>query len=129
MEHAKRMATSDAWDCLPEEIVSLITVKVAETLEAPLEDLHNPRPCNKVTKRASSSHPSPIASTSSITTRLQFGGGGANALNAYLQIVDRLQSVNNRGALFVKRVGDICMGRPGGAALLTTEEEGDLQAS
>jgi hypothetical protein len=58
-----------------------------------------------------------------------WGGGGANALNAYLQIVDRLQSVNNRGALFVKRVGDICMGRPGGAALLTTEEEGDLQAS
>jgi hypothetical protein len=43
-------------DRLPEEIVSLIAVKVAETLEAPLEDLHTLRLCNKAMKRASSSH-------------------------------------------------------------------------
>jgi hypothetical protein len=39
MEHAKRMAASGYWDCLTEEIVSLIAIKVAETLEAPLKDL------------------------------------------------------------------------------------------
>jgi hypothetical protein len=36
MEPAKRMAASGSWDRLPEEIVSLITVMVAETLEDPL---------------------------------------------------------------------------------------------
>jgi hypothetical protein len=29
MEPPKRMATNGAWDCLPEEIISLIIVKVA----------------------------------------------------------------------------------------------------
>jgi hypothetical protein len=37
----KRIAASGTWDRLPEEIVSLITVKVVETSEAPLEDLHS----------------------------------------------------------------------------------------
>jgi hypothetical protein len=56
MEPAKRKAASGAWDCLPEEIVSLITIKVVETSEALLKDLHSLRLCNKVIKRVSSSH-------------------------------------------------------------------------
>jgi hypothetical protein len=55
MEPAKRMVVGGAWDRLPEEIISLIAIKVAETLEAPLEDLRNMRLCNKAMKRASSS--------------------------------------------------------------------------
>jgi hypothetical protein len=53
MEPAKRMAAGGAWDCLPKEIVSLISVKVAETVEALLEDLRSLRLCNRATKRAS----------------------------------------------------------------------------
>jgi hypothetical protein len=56
MEPAKRKATGGTWDRLPEEIISLIIIKVAETSEAPLEDLRSLRLCNKVMKRASSSH-------------------------------------------------------------------------
>jgi hypothetical protein len=56
MEPAKRMAASGACDHLPEEVVSLITVKVAETLEDPLKDLRSLRLCNKATKRVTSSH-------------------------------------------------------------------------
>jgi hypothetical protein len=56
-----------------------------------------------------------IASTSSITTSPRFGGG-ADVLNAYLQTVDWLQGANNGGALFVKGMADICMGRPDDAA-------------
>jgi hypothetical protein len=41
MEPVQRMVVSGAWDRLLEEIVSLIAVKVPETLEAPLEDLHS----------------------------------------------------------------------------------------
>jgi hypothetical protein len=55
MEPVKRKAASGAWDRLPEEIISLITIKVVETLEASFEDLHSLRLCNKVMKRASSS--------------------------------------------------------------------------
>jgi hypothetical protein len=68
-----------------------------------------------------------IASTSSITTSPRFGGGGADVLNAYLQTVDWLQGANNGGALFVKGMADICMGRPDDAALHSrAEDEGDL---
>jgi hypothetical protein len=41
MEPVKRMAVGGAWDRLPEEIVSLITVKVTKTSEASLKDLRN----------------------------------------------------------------------------------------
>jgi hypothetical protein len=41
----------DVWDRLLEEIISLITVKVAKT--APLEDLRSLRLCNKAIKRVS----------------------------------------------------------------------------
>jgi hypothetical protein len=41
MEPAKRMAVGGAWDHLPEEVVSLITIKVAETSEDLLEDLRS----------------------------------------------------------------------------------------
>jgi hypothetical protein len=41
MEPAKRMATGDAWDHLPEETIHLIIIKVAETSEDPLEDLRS----------------------------------------------------------------------------------------
>jgi hypothetical protein len=43
MEPAKRKAAGDGWDRLPEEIISLVAVKVAETSEVPLEDLHSLR--------------------------------------------------------------------------------------
>jgi hypothetical protein len=45
--------------------------------------------------------------------------GERDTLNAYLQTVDRLQGANNAEALFIKGMGDICTGHPGGAALLT----------
>jgi hypothetical protein len=58
------------------------------------------------------------------------GLGGADTLNANLQTVGWLQGANNGGCLFVKGMADICMGRPGGVALVArAEEEGDLQAS
>jgi hypothetical protein len=56
MESAKRVVAGGAWDHLLEEIVTMIAVKVAESLEAPLEDLRSLRLCNKVMKRACSSH-------------------------------------------------------------------------
>jgi hypothetical protein len=41
-----------------------------------------------------------------------------------------LQGTNNAEAIFVKGMGDICSGRPGGVALLAwSEEEGKLHAS
>jgi hypothetical protein len=52
----KRKATGGTWDRLPEELISLIVVKVAETSEALLEDIRSLWLCNKVTKRASSSY-------------------------------------------------------------------------
>jgi hypothetical protein len=36
MESAKRVVAGSAWDHLLEEIVTMIAVKVAESLEAPL---------------------------------------------------------------------------------------------
>jgi hypothetical protein len=56
MEPVKMMAAGGAWDHFPEEIISLITVKVAETSEDPLKGLHSLWLCNKATKRATSSH-------------------------------------------------------------------------
>jgi hypothetical protein len=55
MEPVKRMVVGGTWDRLPEEVVSLIAVKVVETSEDPLEDLRSQRLCNKATKRATSS--------------------------------------------------------------------------
>jgi hypothetical protein len=129
MELAKKMDVDGAWDCLPEEVISLIAFKVAETLEDPLEDLHSLRLCNKAMKRVTLSH--------AITNRFNLEHhyqskvwGSANVLNSYLQTVDWLQGANNGGALFVKGMADICRSWPGGAALLAlAEEEGDLQAS
>jgi hypothetical protein len=54
-EPVKRIEVCDTWDHLLEEIVSLITVKEAQTKDAPLKDLHSLRMCNKATKRATSS--------------------------------------------------------------------------
>jgi hypothetical protein len=118
MEPAKRVTVGDAWDRLPKEIVSMITVKVDETSEAPLKDLCTLRLCNKVMKRACSSRA--IANRFNLENHYQsmvWGDGGR--LNAYLQTVDWLQSVNNGEALLVKGMGDICTGHPSGAALLT----------
>jgi hypothetical protein len=56
MEPMKRIAVCGNWDLLPEEIVTLITVMVAETLEAPLKDLRSLWLCIKATKRLSLSH-------------------------------------------------------------------------
>jgi hypothetical protein len=55
MEPVKRMATSGACDRLPEEVVSLVAIKVPEISEDPVEDLHTMRLCNKAMKRATSS--------------------------------------------------------------------------
>jgi hypothetical protein len=124
MDPAKRMAVSGAWDRLPKEIVSLIAIKVAKTSEAPLEDLRSLCLCNKVMKRASLS--CTVANRFNLEHHYQTMDWGAD----YLQTIDWLQGVNNGGALFIKGMGNICTGRPGGAALLTqVEEEGDLQAS
>jgi hypothetical protein len=41
MEPEKRMAAGGARDHLTEEIISLIAVKVAKTLEDPLQDLRS----------------------------------------------------------------------------------------
>jgi hypothetical protein len=46
------MVVIGAWDRLLEEIVSLIAVKVADTLEDLLEDLCSLRMCNKAMQRA-----------------------------------------------------------------------------
>jgi hypothetical protein len=124
MDLAKRMAADGAWDRLLEEIISLIAVKVAETSEAPLEDLRSLRLCNKATKRASTSRV--VTNRFNLELHYQTMDRGAD----YLQTIDWLQGANNGGALFVKGMGDICTGRPSGAALLArAEEEGDLQAS
>jgi hypothetical protein len=125
MEPTRRMAADGAWDHLPEEIASLI----AETSEAPLEDLRSLRLCNKAMKRASSSR----AITNRFNLKHHYQSmvwEDADALNTYLQTIDWLQGANNGGALFVKGMDDICTGWPGGAALLErAEEEADLQAS
>jgi hypothetical protein len=109
--------------------VSIITVKVAETLNAPLEDLHSFQLCNKATKRACSSRA--IANRFNLENHYQsmvWGDGGT--LDAYLQTIDWLEGANNGEALFVKGMGDICTRHLGGAALLArAEEEGDLHAS
>jgi hypothetical protein len=87
MEPAKRVATGGTWDRLPEEMISMITVKVAETSNAPLKDLCSLRLCNKVTKRASLSHA--IANQFNLEQHYQstvWGNGGT--LDAYLQTVN-----------------------------------------
>jgi hypothetical protein len=120
MEPAKRMAISNDLDHLP-EVISLIIVKVADTSEDQLEDFHSWRGWPRAA-------PSPIASTTSITTSPRLGG--ADAVNAYLQIIDWLQGANNGGPLFIMGMADICMGRPYGVTLLTrAEQEGDIQVS
>jgi hypothetical protein len=109
MEPVKRMTVGGAWDRLLEEIVSLITVKVAETSEASLEDLLSQRLCNKAMKRASSSRS--MDNRFNLEHHYQsMDGEGADVLDAYLQTVDWLQGVNNGGALFIKGMGGICTG-------------------
>jgi hypothetical protein len=113
MDPTKRMAAGSAWDHLPEEIVSLITIKVAETLEAPLEDLCGVRLCNKAANKASSSY----AVANRFNLKLHYQSTDWNS-DEYIQTVDWLQGVNNGQALFIKGTADISTTRPGGAALL-----------
>jgi hypothetical protein len=110
MEPAKRMVVGGTWDRLPEEVVSLIAIKVVKTSEDPLEDLCSQRLCNKATKRATSSRT--VANRFNLEQHYQskVWGGGGNALNSYLQILDWLKGVNNGGTLFVKGMDDICTG-------------------
>jgi hypothetical protein len=127
MEPAKRMAADGAWDHLPEEIISLITVKVAETLEDPLQDLRSLWLCIKATKRESSSR----VVTNCFNLEYHFTNRvwGEENMYEYYQTVDWLQVANNGRALFINGMSDICTGRPDVAALLARVEEGDLQAS
>jgi hypothetical protein len=128
MEPAKRMAAGGAWDRLPEEIVSLITIKVAETLEDLLQYLCRLLLCNKVTKRVSSSRT--IANRFNLEHHFMNRVWGEDDMYEYYQNMDWLQVVNNGRALFINGMSDICTGWPGGATLLArVEEEGDLQAS
>jgi hypothetical protein len=129
MEPAKRIAMDGTWDHLLEEIVNLIAIKVAETSEAPLDDLHSLWLCNKAMKRASSS--CAVANCFNLNHHYRSTvWGDADTLDAYLKIIYWLQGVNNREALVVKGVGDICTACPGGPALLAwAEEQGDLQAA
>jgi hypothetical protein len=117
LELVKRKAAGGAWDCLPEEIMSLNAVKVVETLEAPLEDLHSLRLCNKVTKRVSSSYT--VANRFNLEHDYQSTDWNSDE---YIQTVDWLQGANNGQALFVKGIADIYTARPGGAALLAQAE-------
>jgi hypothetical protein len=87
------MATGGTWDCLPEEIVSLIAIKVAKTLEAPFEDHHSLWLCNKAMKRAFSSHA--IINRFNLEHHYQTMNWDVD----YLQTIDMLQGVNNGGAL------------------------------
>jgi hypothetical protein len=128
MEPEKRMAAGGARDHLPEEIISLIAVKVAKTLEDPLQDLHSLWLCNKATKRASSSRV--IANRFNLEHHFTNMVWGEDNMYEYYQTVDWLQVANNGRALFINGMSNICMGRPGGVTLLAwAEEEGDLQAS
>jgi hypothetical protein len=128
MEPAKRMDVGGAWNRLPEEIVSLITVKVAKTSEDPLQDLRSLWLCNKATKGASSS--CVIANRFNLEHHFMNRVWGEDDMYEYYQTLDWLQGVNNIRALFINVMSNICMGRPGSAALLARpEEEGDLQVS
>jgi hypothetical protein len=117
MEPMKRIPAGGTWDHLLEEIVNLITVKVAETSEAPLNDLHSQWLCNKAMKRASSSY----VITNCFNLNHHYRStvwGYVDTLNAYLKTVDWLQGANNKEALIVKGVGDICTACPSGPAPL-----------
>jgi hypothetical protein len=126
MEYAKGVALG-AWDRLPEEVVSIITIKVAKILEAPLKDICTRRLCNKEMKRACSSRV--VANRFNLENHYQsMVWGERHWLDADLQTVDWLQGTNNAEALFVKGMDGICTGHPGGVVLLArAEEEGDLQ--
>jgi hypothetical protein len=129
IDSSKSVASVGVWDCLPEKVISLITSKVAETSEALLEDLHSLRLCNKATKGASSSH--------GVTNRFNLEHhyqamvwGDAHTRVLYIQSMDWLLDANNGQALFVKGIGNICTGRPGGVAFLARAvDEGDIQAA
>jgi hypothetical protein len=95
MEPSKRVAPGGTWDRLPEETVSMIAAKVAETLVAPLEDIHSLCLCNKATKRASSSS----VIVEHHYQSMMWGDGDTRA--AYLQTIDWLVGASNGGALFV----------------------------
>jgi hypothetical protein len=86
MKSAKRVVVG-AWDHLPEEVVSMITVNIAKSLEAPLEDLCSMLLCNKATKRVCSSHV--VANHFNLENHYQSTvWGERHRLDAYLQTVD-----------------------------------------
>jgi hypothetical protein len=89
MEYAKGVALG-AWDRLPEEVVSIITVKVAKILEAPLKDICTRRLCNKEMKRACSSRV--VANRFNLENHYQsMVWGERHWLDADLQTVDWYQ--------------------------------------
>jgi hypothetical protein len=107
MAPSKRVAASSIWYRLLEEIISMVAIKVAETSEAPLEDLRRLRLCNKAMERASSSHA--IANRFNLKHHYHYTiWGDGDTRVAYLQIVEWLVGANNGEALFIKSMGDIC---------------------
>jgi hypothetical protein len=94
MEPTKRVDAGGAWDRLPEEIISMVTIKVAETSEKPLKDLHGLWWCNMAMKRASSSRD--IANRFNLEHHYQLiVSGDADTLDTYLHTIDWLQGANN----------------------------------
>jgi hypothetical protein len=109
MEPAKGMAAGGAWDRLPKEFLSLITIKVGKTSEDLLEDICSLLLCNRAMKRETSSHA--ITNPFNLDHHYQSKVWvSVDALNRYLQTVDLSQGVNNGEALFVKGMADICTG-------------------
>jgi hypothetical protein len=92
-------------------------------------ELHSLHLFNKATKRAVLSRG--IANRFNLEHHYQsmiWGDGDTHA--AYLQTVDWLVGASNGEALFVKGMGDVCTGQPGGVTLLARAvEEGDLQVA
>jgi hypothetical protein len=86
MEPAKKMVVDGDWDRLPEEVISLIVAKVAETSEAPLVDLRSLQLCKKVTKRMSSSHT--VTNRFNLEHHFKAMIEGGNTLGAYYQTID-----------------------------------------
>jgi hypothetical protein len=109
MEPAKGMAAGGAWDRLPKEFLSLITIKVGKTSEDLLEDLRSLLLCNRAMKRETSSHT--VTNLFNLDHHYQSKVWvSVDALNRYLQTIDLSQGVNNGEALFVKGMADICTG-------------------
>jgi hypothetical protein len=128
MEHAKKIDSCGTWDHVPEQIISLITVKVAQTSDTSLKDIQSAAVQQGDEEGDLEPHRhQPLQPRVALPLH---SWGDADTLDAYLNTIDWLQCLKNGGALFIKGMGSICIGFPSGVSLLTrAEEEGDQQAA